>query len=174
MNDFYPRPSVLSLDTLKFGEELQPYSTSGHIESGKLNSADIQCHSVMLDQGTGKQSCQLLRNSSASISVTFICNVNTTQVKSVVHGMIPGIPNIFLHLLSHDNEKGIRFLGVKEDACLNNNVDHCNIKAGDTVQYTNTLPVDEDYPKLRLTVRWEIRDDKNRDLVCILLPTEII
>lgn len=80
--------------------------------------------------------------------ILFTLDVNTTQVKSVVHGILPGIPDLFLHLLSHDNEQGIRFLGVKEDACHHENVDHCNIKAGEIIQYTNTLPVDENYPKV--------------------------
>lgn len=53
---------------------------------------------------------------------------------------------MLLHLVSHDGEEGVKFLGVKEDACIDKAVDHCNIKAGETVQYTNTMFISPLYP----------------------------
>lgn len=53
---------------------------------------------------------------------------------------------MLLHLVSNDGEDGVRFLGVKEDACIDKAVDHCNIEAGETVEYTNTMFISPLYP----------------------------
>ncbi|CAG2234528.1 unnamed protein product [Mytilus edulis] len=79
------------------------------------------------------------------VSTTPVVNttpyVDTTKVKTIVHGILPGSPQFFfLHLLSNDGEEGVRYNAVTEDACVEN-VDHCNIKAGEAVQYINAAAI---------------------------------
>ncbi|XP_071136645.1 NPC intracellular cholesterol transporter 2 homolog a-like [Mytilus edulis] len=146
-------------------------TTGKHRSSGHISSVNIQCANT--DSST-KSICMLKHNASATISVNFTSDVNTTQVKTFVHGILGGFLDVLLHLVSHDGEDGVRFLGVKEDACIDKAVDHCNIEAGETVQYTNTMFISPLYPLRRLDVKWEIRDDQDRDLACIKMPAEIV
>lgn len=53
-------------------------------------------------------------------------DVDTTKVKTIVHGILPSPPQFFLHLLANNGEEGFRYNSVTEDACVEN-VDHCNI-----------------------------------------------
>lgn len=69
----------------------------------------------------------------------------------MVHGILNGVADVFLHLLSKDGEEGVRFNGVTEDACISN-VNHCNITKGEIIHYTNTLPVDRKYPLVCLSL----------------------
>ncbi|XP_063402335.1 NPC intracellular cholesterol transporter 2-like [Mytilus trossulus] len=151
---------------------LPPYHECGpstsHSKTGVLKSLDIGCAGL-----SAHNACKLKRGTDVSITTNFTSNVNTNKVTTVVHGILNGVAEVFLHLLSKDGEEGVRFNGVTEDACISN-VNHCNITKGEIIHYTNTLPVDVHYPLLRLTVKWEIRDDQNNNLVCIKIPVEIV
>ena len=61
-----------------------------------------------------------------------ISEVDTTHVKTSVHGILGFIP--------------IPFSGIPVDACANHNVDHCPITAGETLVYTNAIYVSPSYP----------------------------
>ncbi|XP_071136815.1 NPC intracellular cholesterol transporter 2-like, partial [Mytilus edulis] len=144
------------------------YPSTSHSKTGVLKSLDIVCAGL-----STHNDCKLKRGTDVSITTNFTSNVNTNKVTTVVHGIVNGVAEVFLHLLSKDGEEGVRFNGVTEDACISN-VHHCNITKGEIIHYTNTLPVDRKYPLLRLTVKWEIRDDQNNNLVCIKIPVEIV
>ncbi|CAC5376113.1 NPC2 [Mytilus coruscus] len=142
--------------------------SASHSKTGVLESINVDCAGLSVTHD-----CNLKRGTNVSMSATFTSNVNTSKVTTVVHGILGGVAEFFLHLLSKDGEEGVRFNGVTEDACISN-VNHCDITKGEIIQYTNELPVDIHYPLLRLTVKWEIRDDQNNDLVCIRIPVEIV
>ncbi|CAC5376114.1 NPC2 [Mytilus coruscus] len=142
--------------------------SSTHSKTEVLKSIDIGCAGV-----DAHNNCRLKRRTNVSISTNFTSNFNTNKVPTVVHGILNGVAEVFLHLLSKDGEEDVRFNGVTEDACISN-VNHCNITKGEIIQYTNTLPVDRKYPLLRLTVKWEVRDDQNNNLVCIKIPVAIV
>lgn len=80
----------------------------------------------------------------------FFVDVNTSKVTTVVHGVLGGVAEFFLKLLSNDGEEGVRFNGVTEDACISS-VNHCDITKGEIIQYTNELPVDIHYPLVCLS-----------------------
>ncbi|VDI83362.1 Niemann-Pick C2 protein [Mytilus galloprovincialis] len=144
-------------------------SSGSHIKSGRINSVTIQCSGF-----NSRRFCLLKRNTTARVFVNFTSNVDTTKVKTIVHGILPGSPQFFfLHLLSNDGEEGVRYNAVTEDACVEN-VDHCNIKAGEAVQYINAAAINRFFPLIRLTIKLEIRDDQDRNLVCIRFPAEIV
>ncbi|CAG2210171.1 unnamed protein product [Mytilus edulis] len=98
--------------------------SSTHSKTGVLKSIDIGCAGV-----DAHNNCRLQRGTHVSISTNFTSNVNTNKVTTVVHGILNGVAEVFLHLLSTDGEEGVRFNGVTEDACISN-VNHCNITKG--------------------------------------------
>lgn len=76
-------------------------------------------------------------------------DVDATKVKTIVHAFMDGnsYPTMFFfHLVVDDGAEGLRLIGFEEDACLHNNVDHCNIKAGEDVQYVYAAFINSRYP----------------------------
>ncbi|CAC5376111.1 unnamed protein product [Mytilus coruscus] len=142
----YPYLGIELSDKLKYHLHINTISkkasspSTSHSKTGVLKSIDIGCAGVDVHNN-----CKLKRGTNVSISTNFTSNVNTNKVTTVVHGILNGVAEVFLHLLSKDGEEGVRFNGVTEDACISN-VDHCNITKGEIIQYTNTLPVDRKYP----------------------------
>lgn len=139
-------------------------SSGSHIKSGQINSVKFQCSGFNV-----RRFCFLKRNTTARIFVNFTSNVDATKVRTIVHGILSG----YSPLISSDGEEGIRYTGITEDACVNN-VDHCNIKAGEAIQYRNAAFIHPLFPLIRLTIKLEIRDDQDRNIACIKFPAEIV
>ncbi|XP_029982425.1 NPC intracellular cholesterol transporter 2 [Sphaeramia orbicularis] len=118
--------------------------------SGKVDLVDIApCPS---------QPCQLHRGDSYSVNVTFSSNVETDTSKAVVHGIIAGVP--------------VPFPIPNDDGCKSGI--QCPIQKQQSYSYMNSLPVKTEYPTIKLTVKWELRDKDNNDLFCIKFPVQIV
>lgn len=118
--------------------------------SGKVAMVDINpCSS---------QPCQLHKGDSYTVNVTFNSVVESQTSKAVVHGIIAGIPVPY----SIPTEDGCKS-GIK-----------CPIQKQQTYHYVNCLPVKAEYPSIRLVVKWELKDDSQKDLFCIEFPVQIV
>ncbi|XP_062584044.1 NPC intracellular cholesterol transporter 2-like [Saccostrea cucullata] len=96
--------------------------------------------------------CALPHGKDITLHATFTPSVSSSTFKSSVHGIILGLPVPY---------------GVPTGSLSG------PIVAGQEVVYTNTLHVSPLYPKIRLIVKWEIKDEHNHDLFCFLLPVHI-
>ncbi|KAL4238774.1 Phosphatidylglycerol/phosphatidylinositol transfer protein [Mactra antiquata] len=101
--------------------------------------------------------CVLHHGTNISMGINFAAKENTTTAKTVVHGIIGGVPVPF---------------PVPADCCANHNLE-CPVVAGTTVQYNNYVYCSPDYPKIRLAVKWEVQDDNGKDLFCFIVPVSI-
>ncbi|XP_030299344.1 NPC intracellular cholesterol transporter 2 [Sparus aurata] len=118
--------------------------------SGKVSVVDIDpCAS---------QPCQLRKGQSYSVNVTFNSAVESQTSKALVHGIIAGVP--------------IPFPIPKDDGCQSGI--QCPIQKQQSYHYLNSLPVKTEYPAIKLTVEWELRDDDKKDLFCIKFPVQIV
>lgn len=101
--------------------------------------------------------CHLKKGQNYSITVTFVSAVESLKSMAVVHGIIAGVP--------------IPFHITNSDGCMSGI--NCPIHAKDQYKYTATLPVRVEYPSIKVTVEWELRDDAKKDLFCIEFPIQI-
>ncbi|XP_045188028.1 NPC intracellular cholesterol transporter 2-like [Mercenaria mercenaria] len=116
---------------------------------GKINAVDVN--------PCDDEPCVLHQGKNVTVNVNFTALENSVGAKTVVHGIIGGVPVPF---------------PVPSDCCNNRNL-KCPITSGVTDIYTNAVYCSPSYPKIRLVVKWEVQDDNGKDLFCFLLPLAI-
>ncbi|XP_022330589.2 NPC intracellular cholesterol transporter 2-like isoform X2 [Crassostrea virginica] len=114
---------------------------------GKIETVDVNpCPS---------EPCQLKRNTNVTITLDFTPNANSPTFKTVVHGIIGGVPVPF--------------------PTANGNVNPPTpVQPNQKLTYTNSIFVEPSYPKISLLVKWEIQDSTGKDFVCFVVPAEIV
>ncbi|CAH1159920.1 unnamed protein product [Phaedon cochleariae] len=106
-----------------------------------------------------KARCPLKRNTNATMNIDFKSNVDSSNVTAVVYGIVLGIKTSF----ALPNPNG----------CVDSGIS-CPIKAGETYTYSTTLPVESSYPRVTVTIQWELQTDDGSDLICAKIPAKII
>ncbi|KAL0878740.1 hypothetical protein ABMA27_003788 [Loxostege sticticalis] len=101
--------------------------------------------------------CILKRNTNATITIDFTPSQDVSSIETEVHGVIMDLP--------------VPFPISQPDACKGNGLS-CPLKAGEKANYKTTLPVLKSYPKVRVTVKWELKNSAG-DLVCVMIPAKI-
>lgn len=107
-----------------------------------------------------KSSCVLVRGSNATISIDFTPDTDILKVYARVHGIIMDIP--------------VPFPLPNANAC--EHVDSgimCPLTKNKAYKYKNTLQILESYPKLGVQVKWELINENNQDIVCLMIPAQI-
>ncbi|KAJ8719379.1 hypothetical protein PYW08_011554 [Mythimna loreyi] len=102
--------------------------------------------------------CVLKRNTNATFSIEFTPNKEVKGVQTVVHGVIMNLP--------------VPFPLPQPDACKDNGLT-CPLPAGQLASYHTTMPILKSYPKVRVEVKWELKDESDEDLVCVMIPARI-
>jgi len=102
--------------------------------------------------------CIFHKEESGTISIDFIPSGNITSVKAVVHGIILGTE--------------LPFPITGDDGCQKSGFT-CPLKKDVKVQYFKKLYVRKIYPELKLLVKWELQDQNNEDIVCIVIAAQI-
>jgi len=102
--------------------------------------------------------CILKQGSSYTISVHFTPSESVTSAKTVVHGVVEGIP--------------VPFPVDNPDACKDCGMT-CPVSSGTSVSYHSSIAVKSSYPKIKVVVKWEVKDQNSVDLACITLPAQI-
>ncbi|XP_048734440.1 NPC intracellular cholesterol transporter 2-like [Ostrea edulis] len=135
----------LALLSISFADNVN-YKDCGSV-SGKIEAVDINpCPT---------EPCELKRNTNITISLDFMSNSNSATFKTIVHGIIGGVPVPF----PSSNGKITPPLPIKPDQ---------------KITYTNAIFVEPTYPKISLLVKWEIWDASRKDFVCFVVPAEIV
>ena len=105
----------------------------------------------------GADVCPLKRGTKAGITINFSSKAESSSLKAVVHGVIKSVP--------------IPFPLPQSDACKSGVT--CPVENGKSYTYSNNLNIRRSYPPLGVTVRWELKDQNNDDMVCVEIPCEI-
>eukprot|EP00794_Sanderia_malayensis_P019909 gene19909-21855_t len=113
---------------------------------------------VYVDPCDNPAGCGLKKGTNSTITIDFIPNGAASSVTPVVHGVIAGIP--------------IPFPLKEKDGCKNSGLT-CPLKAGVKVTYHQQLEILTAYPSLKLEVKWQLKDEKSKDLACIEIPVQI-
>lgn len=107
-----------------------------------------------------KQACDLIRGTNATIDIQFTVDKNIEKVTTVVHARVMDVL--------------VPFPMPNSDACgFPESGITCPLKQGVTYNYRATLPVEKKYPKLRVTIKWELQSENKEDIVCIYFPAKI-
>ncbi|XP_039088286.1 NPC intracellular cholesterol transporter 2 [Hyaena hyaena] len=103
------------------------------------------------------QPCKLHKGQSYGVNVTFTSNIASQKSKAVVYGIVMGLP--------------VPFPIPEPDGCKSGI--SCPIQKDKTYSYLNKLPVKNEYPSIKVVVKWELLDDKGRSLFCWEIPVQI-
>ncbi|XP_020388862.1 NPC intracellular cholesterol transporter 2-like [Rhincodon typus] len=103
------------------------------------------------------QPCQLRKGQMYNVNVTFTSTTSSSTSKADVHGILSGIPVPF-HIPNSDGCKS----GIK-----------CPIQKNGRYSYVTSLPVKDIYPTVKLEVKWELKDDDDKDIFCWKIPIQI-
>ncbi|KOX75392.1 Protein NPC2 like protein [Melipona quadrifasciata] len=107
-----------------------------------------------------KTVCELIPNTNTTIKIGFTIDKDVSKVTAVVHGIIMNISIPFP--LPNPNACETADSGIQ-----------CPLKKGDTLYYKNTLTVLKSYPKVNVIVKWQLKDENNEDIICVLIPSRI-
>ncbi|KAL4715615.1 hypothetical protein ACJJTC_006194 [Scirpophaga incertulas] len=102
--------------------------------------------------------CILKRNTNATISIVFTPTQDVKSLETEVHGVIMNLP--------------VPFPLPQPDACKDNGLS-CPLKANEQVSYKTSMQVLKSYPKVKVDVKWELKNENGDDVVCVLIPAKI-
>nr|KAB1084572.1 hypothetical protein F6W77_19695 [Acinetobacter baumannii] len=102
--------------------------------------------------------CILKSGSKPEITIAFKSLVDTNDVKVKIWGVIRGVP--------------LPFPGPQTSACEGSGLS-CPLEKNKSYTYRNAIDVKPMYPKLEVTVKYELQDDNNNSIVCVLIPSKI-
>ncbi|KAI0212728.1 NPC intracellular cholesterol transporter 2 [Lamellibrachia satsuma] len=102
--------------------------------------------------------CVAKKGTNVTFSAAFTPNEKVEKMAAIVHGIVAGIP--------------VPFPLPNPDACKDSGL-QCPLTNGKAVNYMSTLPIKKEYPAIRVVVRWELKDQNAKDVVCIEMGIEI-
>jgi len=94
------------------------------------------------------------------INFTFESNIDETSLKSHVCGQLGSIPYC------------VPFPLAKSDACKDSGL-KCPVKAHHAVSFDALLEVKSMYPSVNVFVKWELKDQNDKDVFCGVIPATI-
>ncbi|XP_026280408.1 ecdysteroid-regulated 16 kDa protein-like [Frankliniella occidentalis] len=101
--------------------------------------------------------CPLIRGKNVTLTLTFKTKKDIKEVRHIVHGTVAGVP--------------VPFPLATPDACQNTGLS-CPLSVGEHT-YKYALFVKPVYPKLKVQVKWELKNEENKNIVCIIIPSEL-
>jgi len=127
--------------------------TSSSNPVGKLQNVTVT--------GCDQTPCTVKKGNSYTIKVTFSSMENTDQSWAIVHGILDG--NSVLYPI--DNPDGCKNSGIE-----------CPIKMGSTYTYTSSLKILNEFPDIKVLVKWELADTKSggQDLFCFETLIQVV
>jgi len=102
--------------------------------------------------------CILKTGNNATINIVFTPNMKSDALSAAVHGIVAGIP--------------MPFHFPQTNACEGSNVT-CPITPGQDYFYSVQLPILASYPKIKVTVKWELKDASGKDIICTEIPAKL-
>nr|UEP64262.1 lipid recognition immune modulator [Cotesia flavipes] len=103
--------------------------------------------------------CILNRGKDVSIEINFNLDKDIKRVSSVVHGVIAGAT--------------LPFPIAHPDACVASGLKCPMTKDGGPYKYKTNLAVETFFPKIKVDVKWELKDETATNIVCVLIPSQL-
>lgn len=108
-------------------------------------------------------------------------------VKAVCHGIIAGWILRLLHVntnrcslfILNDENLGSIILGLpvpfklpNPDGCVDSNL-ACPLTKGTSYKYIASFPVLKSYPKVKVDVKYELKNGAGEEIACVIIPVKI-
>ncbi|XP_035706326.1 ecdysteroid-regulated 16 kDa protein isoform X1 [Folsomia candida] len=133
---------------------MQEFSETPHTDCGSVASIQnvevIPCDSDV---------CNLKTGTNVTININFTPKADIAKLTAVVHGVVAGVP--------------MPFHFPQVNACQNSNIT-CPLQSGQGYSYSVKLPVLGSYPKIKVVVKWELKDATGKDVVCVEIPARLV
>ncbi|KAL4238466.1 Phosphatidylglycerol/phosphatidylinositol transfer protein [Mactra antiquata] len=104
-----------------------------------------------------KLPCVFHKGTNATVTIAFNTTQKADAITAKVYGIVAGIP--------------IPYPLPKSNGCEDCNLT-CPLQGGQ-YKYVNQFPVLQDYPDIKIAVKWELVDQDQNPLVCFVFPMEI-
>ncbi|CAN7941875.1 unnamed protein product [Ixodes pacificus] len=116
-----------------------------------------QVASVSVTGCEHSDTCILKKGTDVSLIIDFTSNVKSPTVQVKAYGVLEHVP--------------IPFDVPQPDACQSGVT--CPVQPAGKYNYRGSFPIKPMYPSLSLDIKWELLDDKDENLVCVLVPVKI-
>ncbi|KAH8869191.1 Epididymal secretory protein isoform 2 [Schistosoma japonicum] len=107
-----------------------------------------------------KVPCALYKGQNSTITIEFSTKETVKNGHISVHGIIAHVP--------------VPFVLDKSDLCEFVSPTCPLIPSIQKYTHTYSLHVNKMYPSISLTVRWELQDSSNEDVICVEFPVQLI
>ncbi|OXU16317.1 hypothetical protein TSAR_004732 [Trichomalopsis sarcophagae] len=144
-------------------------STAGNFDKVEISNCDLSAPACVLKKGTEasiglhftpSKKLGILIPTRRFLTIFIIPDKASSRVTAVVHGIIEDID--------------VPFPIPNAEACFDNHSGVvCPLPAGTGTSYHATLPVLAKYPTVSVTVKWELKDEKGANIVCVEIPVSI-
>ncbi|XP_053392647.1 NPC intracellular cholesterol transporter 2-like [Mercenaria mercenaria] len=113
-------------------------------------------HSISLEP-CDKEPCHITRGNTYYTNINFTAQEHSKNLTNICHGIIAGVPENFQ---------------VSPSSACGNGVS-CPLTPGQSAVYKASVTCPSDAPQVRLAAKWEVRDDRGKNLICIVFPLTI-
>lgn len=93
-----------------------------------------------------------------SVCVRLPVEEQSQTVRTVVHGIIMGVE--------------MPFPLQNPDGCVDSGL-QCPLNKDSTYEYVASLSVLKSYPKVKVDVKWQLKNENAEDIVCVIIPAKI-
>ncbi|GFS39125.1 NPC intracellular cholesterol transporter 2 [Nephila pilipes] len=143
---------ALILSTVLFSQAWALKLTDCGSKTGKILD-------VIITECESSDVCEFKRGESYYFEVSFKSLTDSENLKTVIHGVIGGFP--------------IPFPLPNANACEHSDVE-CPLQTDETYTYGFEFEVSNSYPKINADMKLELKDDENKDVVCVQVPVKIV
>ncbi|XP_065644864.1 NPC intracellular cholesterol transporter 2 isoform X2 [Hydra vulgaris] len=119
------------------------------------NCGHLDSNTIVSITPCDKEPCTLVRGSNATLEIRFKAKYFSEQLKTKVYGKL-------LFWVPY-------YSFGKEDSCLDNGIT-CPVLEDQEYSYSQSLHISKLNPKISIPVKWQIQNEAEKDLVCVIIP----
>ncbi|GBM50437.1 hypothetical protein AVEN_53014-1 [Araneus ventricosus] len=125
-------------------------------------SDNVTIHEILVSYCEDVELCPLIRGNTTILTIRFEVASVVKNLTAVVYGTL-GDGDLFLN-----------FPYKHRDACKEESGLKCPLMPGKIHTYRASIEILKLYPKLKSVVKFELRGERKKNLICILVPTRIV
>ncbi|GBM50440.1 NPC intracellular cholesterol transporter 2 [Araneus ventricosus] len=126
------------------------------------SSDNVAIHEISVSYCEDVELCPLIRGNTTILTIRFEMASLVENLTAVVHGTL-GDSDLFLNFPYKHRDACKEELGLK-----------CPLMPGKIHTYKTPIEILMIYPKLKSVVKWELREERRKNLICILIPSRIV
>ncbi|CAL1285796.1 unnamed protein product [Larinioides sclopetarius] len=126
------------------------------------SSEKVKIHEISVSQCEDEDICPLFRGNTTFLTIRFEVPSEVKNVTAAVHGTLG------------DRDKFISFPYKHRNACKEELGLKCPLIPGEIHNYKTPVEILKMYPKVKAVVKWELKEKRKKNLICILIPACVV